>query len=68
MMRFAIIFWALLTLALAACGSSEPEPPEPVSFTIEMTEYAFMPNEINVIVGQEVTLNLINLGQTVSDA
>lgn len=51
-----------LALALVACGGGEPEAPEPVSFTIEMTEYAFTPNELNVSVGQEVTLHLINKG------
>jgi len=56
---------ATLVLAMAACGGgrSEPESPEPVSFTIEMTEYAFAPNELTVAVGQEVTLTLVNKGQ-----
>jgi plastocyanin len=45
---------------LAGCVSS---PPEPVSFTIDMTEYAFAPVRIEVKVGQEVTLNLVNSGQ-----
>jgi len=54
-----------LVFAVAACssGGSEPEAPEPVSFTIEMTEYAYTPNEITVAVGQEVTLTLVNKGQ-----
>ena len=52
-----------LGLVLAACGSSEPAAPEQVSYTIEMTEYAFTPNEIDVSVGQEITLTLVNKGQ-----
>lgn len=58
-----LLFIINLALVLAACGGSEPEAPEPVSFRIEMTEYAFSPNELNVSVGQEVTLTLINRGQ-----
>lgn len=62
MKRYLLVL-VLSALLLAACGSSEPDPPEPVSFTIEMTEYAFSPSEINVSVGQEVTFTLVNLGQ-----
>lgn len=63
MKRHLFLILALLALLLAACGSNEPATPEPVSFTIEMTEYAFTPNEINVSVGQQVTFHLINDGQ-----
>ena len=60
-----LLIVASLAFATAACssGGSEPAPPEPVSFTIEMTEYSFTPNELTVSVGQEVTLNLVNKGQ-----
>jgi plastocyanin len=36
--------------------------PEPVTFAIEMTEYAFTPDTIEVKVGQQVTVNLVNKG------
>lgn len=60
-----LLVMASLVFAVAACGSggSEPEAPEPVSFTIEMTEYSYTPNELTVAVGQEVTLTLVNKGQ-----
>lgn len=45
--------------ALAACSASTPEP---VTFTIDMTEYAFNPDTLEVKVGQEVTINLVNSG------
>ena len=44
---------------MAACT---PATPEPVSYTIEMTEFAFTPNTIEAKVGQQVTLNLVNKG------
>src|SRR3989304_5593771 len=61
-MKRYLFFSLLITfgLFLAACGS---KPPEPVSFTIEMSEYAFEPDTIEVKVGQEVTLELVNVGQ-----
>lgn len=49
-----------LALIIVACGS---KPPEPVSYTIEMSEYAYKPDTIEVKVGQEVTLELVNVGQ-----
>jgi len=54
----------LLALLLVACGG---KPPEPVTFTIEMTEYTFEPNTIEVQVGQEVTLDLVNKGQLIHE-
>lgn len=50
-------------LALAVVSCAPKPPPEPVTFTIEMSEYAFKPDTIRVRVGQEVTLNLVNKGQ-----
>lgn len=51
---------AVAGLLLVACGGGAT--PEPASFTIEMTEYAFNPATIEVNVGQQVTLDLVNLG------
>ena len=50
---------ALVLALLAGCSSATPEP---VSFDLHMTEYAFTPDTIEVKVGQQVTLNLINDG------
>ena len=54
-------FLATIVLALILTGCAQPTP-EAVSFTIEMTEYAFTPSTIEVVVGQQVTLNLVNKG------
>ncbi len=53
------VFVALVAI-LAACGGNAPQP---VSFDIDMTEYSFTPERLNLKVGQEVTLNLSNSGQ-----
>lgn len=67
MLRSGISFAFLLIIVLlvAACSGSAPAPSaqlEPVSFTLEMTEYAFSPERIEVRVGQEVSLELVNRG------
>lgn len=56
--RLAPVFW-LAIFVLTACSQAAPEP---VSFDIHMSEYAFEPADIEVQVGQQVTLNLINDG------
>lgn len=48
-----------VAILLTACGQKTPEP---VTYTIEMTEYAFTPSTIEAQVGQQVTLNLVNKG------
>lgn len=53
---------ALAGLLLAGCAQNQATP-EPVSYTIEMSEYAFSPNTMEFQVGQEVTLTLVNVGQ-----
>lgn len=59
LVRFLVLLGAI-ALLLAACAKATPEP---ANFTIEMTEYAFNPSQIELQVGQEVTLNLVNKGQ-----
>jgi uncharacterized cupredoxin-like copper-binding protein len=56
------IFFSLvmMTLLLSACASA---PPEPVEISIDMSEYAFSPDNIELFVGQEVTFILENVGQ-----
>jgi uncharacterized cupredoxin-like copper-binding protein len=50
-----------MAILLVAC-SAESEPEE-VEYTIEMTEFSYAPEDIELKVGQTVTLNLVNLGQ-----
>ena len=49
----------LTSLLLTGCGGRTPEA---VNLTINMIEYAFSPNQIELRVGQEVILTLVNLG------
>lgn len=51
---------SVFSLLLAACGAQST--PEPLEMTIDMTEYAFAPADLEFQVGQEVTLNLVNKG------
>jgi plastocyanin len=55
-----ITLLATVALVLTACGSQAP--PEPLELTIDMTEYAFEPADLEFQVGQEVTLHLTNSG------
>jgi uncharacterized cupredoxin-like copper-binding protein len=52
----------MLTASLLAGCSSNNSELEPVSIAIDMTEYTFMPDTVEVKVGQEVTLELTNNG------
>jgi plastocyanin len=58
------IGWITLLVAipiiLVACSSQAP--PEPLEMSINMTEYAFEPADLEFQVGQEVTLHLTNSG------
>ncbi|MFU8772755.1 MAG: hypothetical protein ACNA8H_10095 [Anaerolineales bacterium] len=58
---FLLILFAAVSVLVSACSSSLP-PLEPVSFRIEMSEFAFSPDTIEVRVGQEATFELINVG------
>jgi len=49
---------SLVVLLLAACSSG----PKPQEVTIEMSEFAFTPDTLELQVGQEVTIHLINKG------
>lgn len=57
-----VLMLAVAALLLAACSGAAATP-EPVTYTIEMSEYAFTPNTLEAQVGQQVTLNLVNKGQ-----
>jgi plastocyanin len=50
-----------LVFLLVACGGNSE--PEEVEFTIEMSEFSYSPDTIELKVGQTVTLNLVNVGQ-----
>ena len=51
---------ALLASLISACAGSAPEA---ATHTIEMGEYSFTPNTLDLKVGQQVTINLVNNGQ-----
>ncbi len=53
---FLVIF--LAGILVAGCSGA----PAPVEYTIEMTEFAFSPDTIELKVGQEVTLHIVNEG------
>lgn len=55
-----IILLVGIPLVLVACGSQAP--PEPLELTINMSEYAYEPADLEFQVGQEVTLHLTNSG------
>jgi plastocyanin len=55
-----IAILAAIPLILSACASATP--PEPLELTINMSEYAFEPANLEFEVGQEVTLHLTNSG------
>lgn len=54
-----LVFVVLSAFILAGCAKATPEP---VKFTIDMTEYKFTPARVDVKVGQVVTLVLVNSG------
>jgi plastocyanin len=67
MRRLRLLLPLLLGLAsvLTACSETNPgsaQQGDPVSIRIEMTEYAFSPEQIELKVGQEVTMELANKG------
>lgn len=61
MKRSIFLFSMLIVVSalLAACGGQEPEP---VTYQVEMSEYAFSPDTLEAKVGQEVTIELTNSG------
>ena len=60
-MRILIFISVLsfLSVFLAACSKQMPEP---ITYIIEMSEFAFTPNTIEAKIGQRVTIELINKG------
>ncbi|NJN43641.1 MAG: hypothetical protein HC806_02160, partial [Anaerolineae bacterium] len=59
-MKMKLLAIALFSLGmfLSACASGA----EKVEYTVEMTEFAYSPNLLELKVGQEVTLHLVNIG------
>jgi len=53
---------SLVPMVVACGGQAQPSSPEPVTFSINMEEYKYEPDTIQVKVGQEVTLKLVNNG------
>lgn len=60
MKRITLGLLLLAVLLLAACGGATSG--NSVTHTIEMTEYAFSPSNLELNVGDEVTLKLVNNG------
>jgi uncharacterized cupredoxin-like copper-binding protein len=58
--RISSILLTVLILSITACARATPQP---FTATIEMTEYKFNPSSLELKVGQQVTLNLVNNGQ-----
>ena len=58
--KFGTMMIVVLALVLTACSANAG--PEPLELTIEMSEFAFSPQNLDFQVGQEVTLHLINVG------
>ncbi|HSF83413.1 MAG TPA: cupredoxin domain-containing protein [Anaerolineales bacterium] len=56
------VFFLAVVLVAALLSACAQKTPEPVSITIDMTEYVFTPSTIEAKVGQQVTLNLVNKG------
>ncbi len=52
---------ALTALLISACGGTAK--PETVNLTVELSEYAFSPSQIELKVGQEVSMTVVNVGQ-----
>jgi plastocyanin len=63
MNHYRTITMVVITLILTGIAGCISQKPEPVIITIDMTEYAFTPNRLDLKVGQQVTLNLVNNGQ-----
>lgn len=59
--KSAFILLALLGILVSACGGQKA-PPAPAEFLIEMSEYAFSPTAIQMLVGQQVTITVVNKG------
>jgi plastocyanin len=57
--NYMVLFLVGGVLLLTACSAKVPDP---VKYTIEMSEYSFTPSEIQAEVGQEVTIELVNIG------
>jgi uncharacterized cupredoxin-like copper-binding protein len=64
LLKHPILVMIVFTLALIliACSPGAPQL-EPVTFQMDMTEYAFDPPSLELSVGQQVTLELTNSGQ-----
>jgi plastocyanin len=58
--KFSVLAFA--ALILVSCGGTAAEL-EPVAYTIDMKEYTFTPANLQLNVGEEVTLTMTNSGQ-----
>lgn len=59
-MRTVKLTWFIVAaMVLSACAQATPPP---VVIRIDMTEFAFTPSALELRVGQQVTIELVNLG------
>ena len=58
-LHWMVLWLAVIGWLVTGCSAKTPDP---VKYTIEMSEFSFSPDEIQVQVGQEVTIELVNNG------
>lgn len=63
MKRYSLSLLAVAAMVLAACaGSGAARPDASGNLSVEMSEYKFTPSNIELKVGQNVTITLVNKG------
>lgn len=58
--KFALLVVIAIGITLTTCSSASS--PKPLEITMEMSEFAFNPENLEFQVGQEVTIHLVNVG------
>jgi uncharacterized cupredoxin-like copper-binding protein len=63
MKKKLLLVLSLITLALSACGTNTPS----TEINVDMTDFAFTPNQFRVPAGQEITLHIQHDGTVEHD-
>jgi len=58
--KVGLLIVFIFGLILTSCATNKS--PKPLELTIEMSEFAFSPQDLEFQVGQEVTIHLVNTG------